>query len=225
LVGQLNDRLRAEYMHKGRRSDAPRPRTVARKELRRVVQPIANDLAKSTHEQVATSLGASVRDLPVDLSEQAYGFTDSIVSLLEKYPINVTKSVAQAFNEWESVDEEERTAEALSTLLDGALDGELGSLQNSIRMLFGDAFAQMNQAVQVQSGVTGYHWLSMRDGKVRSAHVEMDDPDTVYSWDDPPLSASKSSNGENCHPGDDFGCRCIAVPVLSDNGNAAEEES
>jgi SPP1 gp7 family putative phage head morphogenesis protein len=215
LVGPINDRLRAHYMHKGRREDAPRPRTIARRELRKTITPLAQDLAKNTHAQVAQSLGASVADLPVDLSEQTYGFVDGVVSILEDYPIEATKRVAQAFTEWESVAEEDRTADALSTLLDDALDGELGSLQNSLRMLFGDTFAQMNKAVQVQSGVSGYYWKAHHDNRVRPEHEAMDntDGDKPYSWDDPPLGPEESSNGEACHPGDDYNCRCVAIPA------------
>lgn len=228
LLGPLNDRLRAHYMHKGTRADAPRPRTLARKELRRTVQPIANDLAKSTHEQVASSLGVSTADLPVDLSEQAYGFVDGIVSILEDYPINATQRVAQAFEEWSSVAEEDRTVESLGTLLDASLDGELGKLQNSLRMLFGDTFAQMNKAVQVQSGVRGYYWLSLKDAHTRDAHAAADNTGTgePYSWDDdPPLTADKSSNGEDCYPGEDYNCRCIAVPAEIGASPAEEGDS
>lgn len=220
----ISARIREGVEHRRtHRHDAPKPRTLARKELRKTLQPIANDMAKDVHQQVAASLGVKPADLDIDLGEQAYGMVDSLVSMLEEYPIEATHRVNQAFAEWESAAEEDRTTEALSALLDDAFAGAEGKLRNSVRLLFGDTFGTMNQAAQVQAGVKGYHWLSMRDDAVRPAHAALDDPDEVYSWDDPPLSAAKSSNGEDCHPGDDYSCRCIAVPVMEDEASGAEE--
>jgi hypothetical protein len=215
LISPIRDRTIAEYAHKGRRQDAPKPRTLARKELRKTVTPIAQDLAKNTHAQVAQSLGVDPSDMPVDLSEQTFGFVDGLVEALEGYPVEATRAAASAFAEWETVAEEDRTVDALATLLNDAFDGAEGKLQNTVRMLFGDTFAQMNQAVQVQAGVTGYYWKAHHDDRVREAHEAVDnmDAEEPYSWDDPPLKAEDSSNGEDCHPGDDYNCRCIAVPA------------
>jgi len=220
-----NPHLKVAWLHRNARTDAPRARTVARKELRSTVTPLAHDMAKNVHAQVAESLGVQARDLEVDLSEQTYGFVDGLVSILEDYPVEATKHVSQAFAEWESVAEEDRTREALSALLDGALDGAESQLQTSVRLLFGNTFADMNQATQKQAGVTGYHWLSRRDGSVRPEHAELDDPDEIYEWDDPPLKADKSSNGEDDHPGDDYNCRCIAVPAIESAFGAGEDDS
>lgn len=216
LMASINAALKTKYLHKSARVDAPRPRTVARQQLRKTVTPLARDLAKSTHEQVASSLGVEAADLPIDLSEQAYGFVDTMVEILEGYPIEATKRVAEAFAEWESVAEEDRNVEALSTLLDGALDGAEGVLQQSLRLLFGDAFATMNQTAQRQSGVEGYYWQAMKDARTRPEHRDCDNTgsEKPYRWDaEPPLTASMSSKGEPCYPGDDYNCRCIAIPA------------
>jgi hypothetical protein len=222
----VNAQLRVRYLSKARQ-DAPRPRTVARKQLRRTVQPIADDLARQTHAQVAQSLGVATREIPFELDEQAYGFVDGMVSLLEEYPIEATRRAAQAFDEWATIEEEDRTVEALGTMLDVAFDGAESGLQNSLRLLFGDTFAQMNKAAQLSAGVEGYYWLSRRDPRVRPEHEEVDNADTdgpPYSWDEPPLSAAKSSNEEDCHPGEDYGCRCLAVPAAPVDSNVSESE-
>lgn len=225
LIAPIRTHLFAQYMQRGLpRTDAPTPYTVARQQLRKSVTPLAKDLAASTHEQVANSLGVSTGELAIDLDEQAYGFVDGMVSILEGYPIEATHRVRQAFEEWESVAEEDRTTESLSTLLDVALDGAEGKLQQSLRLLFGDTFAQMNRAAQVQAGVSGYFWKTQGDARVRPAHRRMENvgDDKPYSWDDPPLSGAESSSGEACHPGEDYNCRCIAIPA--EGGPAAAEE-
>jgi SPP1 gp7 family putative phage head morphogenesis protein len=54
-------------------------------------------------------------------------------------------------------------------------------------------------------GIEQYIWRTMDDGKVRALHRQYDD--RRFSWDNPPADG---------HPGDAFGCRCTAEPVLPD---------
>ncbi len=46
-----------------------------------------------------------------------------------------------------------------------------------------------------------YVWRCVGDERTRSEHEERDGE--VFSWDEPP---------EGGHPGEDFGCRCLALP-------------
>ncbi len=55
-------------------------------------------------------------------------------------------------------------------------------------------------------GIEQYIWRTMDDGKVRALHRQYDD--RTFSWDNPPADG---------HPGDAFGCRCTAEPVLPDS--------
>lgn len=225
-AGSVRQSLKATFLHRARlrrdapssamRHDAPRPRTVARRELRKTVTPIAKDLAQQTHAQVMQAIGVSPTEIEINLDEHAYGFVDSMVSILEDYPIEATQKVASAFEEWSSVAEEDRNADALATLIDSALDGEEGKLLNSLRMLYGSTFADMNKAVQVEAGVPGYFWLCTHDAALRTSHAACENVDdsTPYDNDETPLSAAASSNGEACAPGDDYNCRCIRVPAV-----------
>ena len=51
-----------------------------------------------------------------------------------------------------------------------------------------------------------YEWRTRGDGRVRSSHRENDGQ--VFSWDNPPPTG---------HPGEDYGCRCRAIPVSDDD--------
>ncbi len=58
-------------------------------------------------------------------------------------------------------------------------------------------------------GLRRYIWRSQDDKKVRASHAVNDDK--IFEWDNPPPTG---------HPGDDYGCRCWAEPIL----DGAEEE-
>ncbi len=65
---------------------------------------------------------------------------------------------------------------------------------------------QINQIRQENAGVTQYTWSTSHDERVREEHAALDGQ--VFSWADPP---------EPGHPGEDFQCRCIALPVFDDD--------
>ncbi len=64
---------------------------------------------------------------------------------------------------------------------------------------------QINKTRQENAGVTKYVWNTSHDERVRDSHRELDGQ--TFSWLDPP---------EPGHPGDDFQCRCIAIPVFEE---------
>lgn len=63
-------------------------------------------------------------------------------------------------------------------------------------------------------GVTRYKWSTAKDNRVRDMHKHLDGK--IYSWDNPPISGTK---GERQHPGEPYGCRCVAIPVLEQEVN------
>lgn len=61
-----------------------------------------------------------------------------------------------------------------------------------------------------------YVWYTREDDKVRATHGERHGQ--VFSWDNPP---------EGGHPGEDYGCRCLAIkyiPPFDKNREIAELE-
>lgn len=59
----------------------------------------------------------------------------------------------------------------------------------------------LKSAEQQKRTTTHYIWRTRQDGKVRSSHAI--NHGKIFAWDNP------SSSG---HPGEDYGCRCIAEP-------------
>lgn len=58
-------------------------------------------------------------------------------------------------------------------------------------------------------GVRRYRWSSSKDERVRDRHKDLDGK--VFDWDNPPIVDDK---GRRAHPGEDFGCRCVAIPQI-----------
>lgn len=80
--------------------------------------------------------------------------------------------------------------------------------------------AQITKMQQQDAGCTKYRWSSSKDSRVRECHRELDGK--VFSWDDPPemwyeTKSGRVYTGRRCHPGEDYCCRCVAIPVFELN--------
>ena len=71
--------------------------------------------------------------------------------------------------------------------------------------------ASITKAQQEDAGVEEYMWSDSGDERVRRSHRELNGK--IFRWDDPPTN----SDGRTCHPGQDYGCRCVAVAVFDRN--------
>ena len=78
--------------------------------------------------------------------------------------------------------------------------------------------AQITKMQQENAGVKRYEWSSSRDSRVRDSHREFNGK--VFEWSNPPegwyntKSRGKVSTGRRCHPGEDYCCRCVAIPIF-----------
>ena len=61
-----------------------------------------------------------------------------------------------------------------------------------------------------QAGMPEYRWLTSKDERVRDDHQLLDGK--IFRWSDPPVV--DRNTGRKGHPGEDFGCRCVAVPIF-----------
>lgn len=115
-------------------------------------------------------------------------------------------------------------AEEVGTFtIDNILDGWVSRGINSARNMVTQGTAELNQARHEEAGVTDYVWLSQHDATTRPEHAALDGKECSY--DDPPLSSSESSSGEDCNPGDDYGCRCMASPIVRMVAEAEDDEA
>ncbi|MEK4085619.1 phage head morphogenesis protein [Psychrobacillus sp. FSL K6-1415] len=70
----------------------------------------------------------------------------------------------------------------------------------------GSILGQMTAKRHQQMGVEKFKWLTSKDERVRESHRELSD--MVFTYDDPP---------EVGLPGEDYRCRCVAIPVFDDD--------
>lgn len=71
-------------------------------------------------------------------------------------------------------------------------------------------YGQIQEARQTDAGIEEYTWSTSQDERVRSRHSELEG--TTQRWDEPPVVDKQS--GRRAHPGEDFQCRCAAIPIL-----------
>lgn len=71
-------------------------------------------------------------------------------------------------------------------------------------------YGEESEARQTAVGIEGYTWNTSHDERVRPRHKDLDG--TVQKWSDPPVVDVKT--GRRAHPGMDYQCRCIAIPVI-----------
>jgi SPP1 gp7 family putative phage head morphogenesis protein len=65
--------------------------------------------------------------------------------------------------------------------------------------------SDLSQLRQESLGVTKYIWQTSKDERVRKTH--MANEGKTFKWSKPPKTG---------HPGHDFNCRCVAIPILED---------
>lgn len=65
-------------------------------------------------------------------------------------------------------------------------------------------------------GSRRYRWSTSKDERVRHDHKILQGK--VFSWDSPPVV--DRATGRRAAPGEDFNCRCVAMPILGD-GNVS----
>ncbi len=74
--------------------------------------------------------------------------------------------------------------------------------------------AQITQRQQTDAGITEYVWRTVGDGRVRESHRHLNGKRFKYS--DPPIVDPKT--GRRANPGEDYQCRCVALPVFDIDG-------
>lgn len=73
----------------------------------------------------------------------------------------------------------------------------------------------INKKQQTDAGVERYRWADRRDNRVRECHRALNGH--IFRWDDPPEMWYRTKSGikytgRRCHPGEDYLCRCGAIP-------------
>lgn len=103
-----------------------------------------------------------------------------------------------------------------------AIQEEYRVTKHYAAMLARDQIATLNSQIsrmqQEDAGVSKYRWSDSRDSRVRDCHRELNGK--IFSWKEPPemwyetKSRGRVYTGRRCHPGEDYCCRCVAIPIF-----------
>lgn len=78
--------------------------------------------------------------------------------------------------------------------------------------------ANITQEAHRAVGIDRYRWSTSNDGSVRDGHAALEGQ--VFSYDDPPVTNQKT--GDRNNPGEDYQCRCCAIPIVAEYEDAPE---
>jgi len=108
------------------------------------------------------------------------------------------------------------------TAISKEIQKEYSVSRHKAQMLARDQVATLNSQIsklqQQDAGCAEYTWSTSKDSRVRDCHRALDGK--TFSWDNPPEMWYKTKKsgivhtGRRCHPGEDFTCRCVAIPVF-----------
>lgn len=71
--------------------------------------------------------------------------------------------------------------------------------------------ADITRKEHEDAGVTKYEWSDSGDERVRESHRRLNG--RVFSYNNPP----ETDGGRHCNPGEDYNCRCVAIPVFEED--------
>ncbi len=122
---------------------------------------------------------------------------DLIRSIDKRYFDDITKIVREGL-------ESGRSTKSIRA----ALQQRYQVSRSRAQLIARDQIAKLNGQItehrQRKAGITEYVWSTVGDEHVRPTHKAHDGK--TYKWSDPPANTG--------HPGEDFQCRCSALPVL-----------
>ena len=180
--------------------------------LRRKLESMANMNRKLTIKEWKKAVKAT---LGINILEDYY-MGDFYAEGMERwveYNVDLIKTIPQEYFE--------QIREVIDT---GYMEGKTTtSISKEIRRIYGvskrraDFIArdqcsklngQITKAQQIDAGLEEYVWRTTGDERVRNSHRALNG--RKFRWDEPP----ENTDGRTCHPGEDYGCRCVALPVF-----------
>ncbi len=164
---------------------------------------MAGEVSKAYAISMSKILPVGWKNVPSTVQAQAGLARDNAITLCEKAVISYADQTREVF-----ADPEQTIGKRWEDLRDALIDrgvvnesrAELIARDQTLKLN-----AAINQAHQRSVGVDSYVWSTSGDERVRDSHAELDGQ--TFRWDAPP---------EPGNPGEDFQCRCVALPIIDD---------
>lgn len=148
-------------------------------------------------------------EVPPELGALRRGFVDRNVELITTIEADLLEEVFEIVT---TAQEEGARAETVSK----RLQERFGVSRSRADLIARDQVLKLNsdltQVRHEEVGITRYVWGASNDGRTRKEHRDLNG--TEHAWNEPPVVDRRT--GRRDHPGRDFQCRCVAIPVLPD---------
>jgi SPP1 gp7 family putative phage head morphogenesis protein len=185
-------------------------RSVVKRALAEVDKRLAGAVEVSIGINIAPILAAETGGAIAAAMEEAAAANVALIeSIPAEYLARVRGAVTHAFSRGLRHD---ALAEEIQRI------GEV--TKRRAKLIARDQLGRMNSAFnrvrQQDVGIREYDWSTSHDKRVRASHAALDG--SRQKWASPPLI-----EGRPLHPGDDYLCRCAAIPVIGASADALEE--
>lgn len=201
-----------------RRLDAPGALGIDWPKLRvrlgQIIARQAGDLADTMLEQVSRfnkrdlerMLAIDINDEPAALRRALSRLRRENVALIKSIGAEMLTDVHRVVSR--SVREGRRASELRELLVE-----RFDVTESRADLIARDQTLKANSALtrvrHEQAGIDQYVWSTSKDERVRQSHQILEG--RIFSWAEPPVT---NPNGDRNNPGEDFQCRCVAIPVL-----------
>lgn len=101
-------------------------------------------------------------------------------------------------------------AESIKKLIQKNYDVSLDKARFLARQETSLLMSKFRESRYKDIGSNQYKWNGANDERERPDHKLLNG--TIHSWNDPPVTNRQT--GARNHPGEDFGCRCTAIPIV-----------
>lgn len=181
-------------------------------DLKREINKIANLDHKLTIREWKKAVG---KTLGINLLDDYYS-GDYYREMLEKWVSNnveLIKTVSgQSLEKMKELVYQNYMKGSTTTGIVKEIQRQYGMSKRHAKLIARDQTAKLNaditESQQRDAGVSRYKWSGVMDQRERKSHRELEGK--TFSWDNPP----DVGGDRRCHPGQDYQCRCCAIPVF-----------
>lgn len=161
-------------------------------------------------EGVATNNARALRGLGLDIR----GTLGATLDHLRDWNVNLMRKAGRAYAEdVAGVLSDPQNWGLRAEELAALVEDRASVSESRAELIARDQTSKLNSAIsqhrQQSAGITSYTWSGSLDERERETHLANEGK--VFDWASPP--------SETGHPGDDIQCRCVAVPILPEDGD------
>lgn len=160
------------------------------------------------------------KTLGVDLREDYYSgsFFDELIQQWVSENVDLIKTIPQnTLGRMKKIIQEGYEKGTTTSDIMRSINASYGTEKRHAYFIARDQMAKLNaritQKEHKDAGVIGYKWSDSGDQRVRESHRQLSrrsEAGEIFDYDNPP----ETDDDRHCNPGEDYQCRCVAIPVF-----------